>query len=320
MQIIVLLFVIILISVMFYSPSLEGLTSWEKKFRENAKKNFNKAKKVVRNSKIYKATGVDKYLSTDKKKKSKPKPKPKVNMILKPAASADYSDNIKSPYTGDNFKSIQTDLNEYKNALDGKSSKMFVSDAPIGKRYFYNTGVKCTSTTDGTQVDRYSVIDAREGVKNDDGTVDKSMFASAIADLNRSTIFQQKPDYSQTLKDKCKKVTIVPIDVYGKELKAETQYVSVFDVNNFNNTQLGDKTEAFKPAKNSIRTADLHSSWFVTDNDSNHSTGGHRPQSDLNLHRFTTTMNLENMDAGQKAFIYSLSVLGLYFVFKALQK
>ena len=29
----------------------------------------------------------------------------------------------------------------------------------------------------------------------------------------------------------------------------------------------------FKPAKNSIRTADLHSSWFVTDND-------------LNLHRF----------------------------------
>ena len=241
MQIIVLLFVIILISVMFSSPSLEGLTKWEKKFRENAKKDFNKAKKVVRNSKIYKATGVDKYLSTDKKKKSKPKPK--VNMVLKPAASADYSDNILPPYAGDNFRSIQTDLNEYKNALDGKSSKMFVSGAPAGKRYFYNTGVKCTSTTDGRQVDRYSVIDAREGVKNDDGTVDKSMFASAIADLNRSTIFKEKPDYDETLKDKCKKVTIVPIDVYGKELKQETQYVSVFDVNNFNNTQLGN--EAF---------------------------------------------------------------------------
>ena len=273
MQIIVLLFVIILISLLF-SSSKEGLTKWEKKFRKNAKKDFNKVKKVVRNSKIYKATGVDKFLKPDKKKKSKPKPK--VNMVLKPAASADYSDNIMPPYTGDNFKSIQTDLNEYNNALSGKSSKMFVSPAPVGKRYFYNTGVKCTSTTDGTLVDRYSVIDAREGVKNDDGTVDNSMFASAIADLNRSTIFQEKPDYSQTLKDKCKKVTIKPIDVYGKELGEQTQYVSVFDFNNFNNIQLGN--EAF------------------------------------------TTMNLENMDAGQKAFIYSLSVLGLYFVFKALQK
>jgi len=38
----------------------------------------------------------------------------------------------------------------------------------------------------------------------------------------------------------------------------------------------------FKPANNSIRTADLHSSWFVTDNDSNPSTEG----ADLNLHRF----------------------------------
>jgi hypothetical protein len=279
MQIIVLLFVIILISVMFSSSSSskEGLTKWEKDLRKNVKRTFNRAKKAVRKSKIYKATGVDKYLRLNGKKKSKPKSK--VNMVLKPAASADYSDNILPPYTGDNFKSIQSDLNEYKNALDGKSSKMLVSGAPIGKRYFYNTGVKCTSITDGKLVDRYSVIDAREGVKNDDGTIDNSMFASAIADLNRSTIFKEKPDYAETLKDKCKKVTIKPIDVYGKELREQTQYVSVFDFNNFNNTQLGDKTEAFKPA-----------------------------------------MNLENMDAGQKAFIYSLSVLGLYFVFKALQK
>jgi len=38
----------------------------------------------------------------------------------------------------------------------------------------------------------------------------------------------------------------------------------------------------FKPAKNSIRTADLYSSWFVTDNDLNSSTKG----ADLNLHWF----------------------------------
>jgi DNA ligase (NAD+) len=38
----------------------------------------------------------------------------------------------------------------------------------------------------------------------------------------------------------------------------------------------------FKPAKNSIRTADLHSSGFETDNDSN-------PSTDLNLYRFKTS-------------------------------
>ena len=38
----------------------------------------------------------------------------------------------------------------------------------------------------------------------------------------------------------------------------------------------------FKPAKNSIRTADLYSSWFVTDNDLNPSTKG----ADLNLYWF----------------------------------
>ena len=45
---------------------------------------------------------------------------------------------------------------------------------------------------------------------------------------------------------------------------------------------MDDEPMCIKPAKNSIRTADLHSSWFVTDNDSNSSTEG----ADLNLRRF----------------------------------
>ena len=47
-------------------------------------------------------------------------------------------------------------------------------------------------------------------------------------------------------------------------------------------TLLQNNKDWFKPAKNSIRTADLYSSWFVTDNDLNPSTKG----ADLNLHRF----------------------------------
>ena len=47
-------------------------------------------------------------------------------------------------------------------------------------------------------------------------------------------------------------------------------------------SDVNDVNDYFKPAKNSIRTADLYSSWFVTDNDLNPSTKG----ADLNLHRF----------------------------------
>ena len=53
----------------------------------------------------------------------------------------------------------------------------------------------------------------------------------------------------------------------------------------------------FKPAKNSIRTADLYSSGFVTDNDLNSSTFG----ADLNLHRFKS---------GAVAFFNSSKLIG----------
>jgi hypothetical protein len=43
----------------------------------------------------------------------------------------------------------------------------------------------------------------------------------------------------------------------------------------------------FEPVKNSIRTADLYSSWSVTDNNLNPSTFG----ADLNLHRFKSPMD-----------------------------
>ena len=42
----------------------------------------------------------------------------------------------------------------------------------------------------------------------------------------------------------------------------------------------------FKPTKNSIRTADLHSSWSMTDKEMNPSTKGYVSPKDSNLHRF----------------------------------
>lgn len=246
---------------------VEGLTAFEKAMK--------KVKKSVKKSKIYKASGINKYLAPKKKKKKKKLPK----FNLKPVGSADYTDNVVPPYTGNNFELIKKDLNEYNKALDGEKSSKLVSPTPIGRQYFYNTGVKCTDLKTGNLVDRYSVVDARTGVKNEkDGSIDNSIFASAIADFNRSTIFKEKPDYEQTMKDACIPITIEPVDVYGKSLKPETHHVSLFDIGTY------DKTQETKPAKN--------------------------------LEDFST---LERMDFGQKTFVYSASVLGLYLFFRALK-
>jgi hypothetical protein len=256
--------ILICIAILFkdYIAVTEGLTAFEK------------AMKKVKKSKIYKASGINKYLAPKKNKKKKKK---SPVFDLKPAASADYSDNILPPYTGDNFELIKKDLVEYDKALDGKESTKVVSPAPIGRQYFYNTGVKCTDLETGDLVDRYSIVDSRTGTKNEeDGSIDKSIFASAIADLNQSTVFKEKPDYKQTMKDACIPITIQPINVYGKSLTPETHHVSLFDIGTY------DKTQNTAPSKEG----------------------------------FTT---LERMDFGQKTFVYSVSILGLYLFFRALK-
>jgi hypothetical protein len=273
---------ILLIVVFFFNDEniVEGF-KMKKPKKINFKKTFNKVVEDVKKSKIYKATGINKYVNKvfGKENSKSNQTAARVDMNLKPAASADYMDNIMTPYVGDNFELINADLSEYGKALSGNPSKNFVSSAPIGKRYFYSTGEKCTDSKTGAIVDRYSLIDAREGVVNDDGTIDKSIFASAVADLNRSTIFKDKPSFEETVADKCSSVTIEPVDVYGKTLTAETRHVSVIDLKNFNKTQQGNSTtESF------------------------------------------ATLTTDSMNAGQKAFIYSASVLGLYLLYKTLHR
>lgn len=276
MRKILILFLILILACAFFADHGESILEGAKfKLSDLGKKKFyKKAAKTIQKSKIYKATGVNKFLAPKKKKKNKPRKK----FNLKPAALANYYDNILPPYTGDNFESIRQDVKEYANALDGKTSKKFVSPAPLGKQYFFNTGVKCADMETGQLVNRYSIIDSRDGLKNEDGTVDNSIFASAVADFNKSTIFKKNPNYKQTLEDKCVKITIEPVDVYGKKLKPETRHVSLIDVQKSDDMQLGPKVEGF------------------------------------------ATLDMERMDFGQQAFIYSASALGLYLLFRAMKK
>jgi len=284
------LFIFIVLFIIFFyiinnSPIIEGAGKKKKKPKKNNL--FGKKNTKLLGKKIKKKFA---------KKKRKPKKKTKpFRMNLKPAASADYSDNIVPPYSGNDYDLIKNDVLEYGKALNGDKSSKLVSGAPLGKLYFYNTGVKCNSN--GKQVDRYSIIDSRQGVFSNNimdfssntpnivnsttSLVDKSMFASAIADFNRSTIFKDKPNYSETLADKCIPVTLEPVDVYGRQQASQTYNVSVFDINNFNNMQGIEKFET------------IHK-------------------------RMLVLPDLKKMNVGQQFFIGSTAFLGLYLFYEAL--
>jgi len=279
MRKILILFLILILVCAFFIDEEESVLETFKKSKSKQKKpnllkSIQKSKLYKKAGKLYKKTGINKYLAPKKKKK-----KPKRVFNLKPVASADYSDNIIAPYTGDNYGSIRKDVLEYGKALEGKASEKLVSTAPLGKQYFFDTGIKCADMDTGKLVDRYSIIDSRVGQINEDGAVDNSIFASAIADFNQSTIFKKKPTLKQTLEDKCVKITIEPVDVYGKKLKPETRHVALLDVKRYNDMQGGTSSdEGF------------------------------------------ATLDMERMDLGQQAFIYSASALGLYLLLQAIRR
>ena len=326
-KLIIIFLIIILITTMVDSKVVEGAKF---KLKDLGKKNFYKkaaksaaksvaktaksVAKTVQKSKVYKAAGINKFLTPAKKKKKKP------TYNLKPAASADYSDNILPPYVGEKFALIQKDIKEYGNALDGKPSSKFVSPAPIGKQYFFKTGVTCTDLKTGKLVDRYTVIDSRVGIKNEDGTIDNSIFASAVADFNQSTIFSRQPDFKETSADKCVPITIEPIDVYGNKQKPETRHVSVVDIQKVNDTQLGGGStgggSSGGGSTGGLPSGGGSSGGLPSDKGSPSDKG----QSTKGLSEGFETFDMERMNTGQKVFIYSASVLGLYLFFKAYHK
>lgn len=135
----------------------------------------------------YKASGIIKKKTSGKKKKVSFAPVP-----------TSYADLVKQPYTGNNFKLIQSDVREYQKALDGSP----------GMLYFHNTGTKCPNINQ----DRHIVIDSRSNA---------SIFDSANADLIKSAQFSI-PSYTAI---DCKLVTIEPVDIYGRTLPKQTRYV-----------------------------------------------------------------------------------------------
>lgn len=124
----------------------------------------------------------------------------------------DYSSLVKNT----NFdkvkdKDVIKKINDYYNALNGNKTSIYKSKvtAPLGKNYFYNTGIKCGKNN------RYIFTEHKpSGIKS---IYDSAKFSlNQIADeLNTSTTY------------KCKKKKKTTVGVKGKK-KAKTYNVEPF--------------------------------------------------------------------------------------------
>lgn len=140
----------------------------------------------------------------------------------------DYSKYVKTP-KGDEYKKII----EYQKALNGNKSSAFDVSAPLGMRYFYNSGLNC----DNSKKKQYSFINAKPEYQKDNLSLGNCVADCDILDsdckqcLPKNSIFysaekdlEQIPqNITQTNPNKCKNMKKETVSVKGNK-KKETRY------------------------------------------------------------------------------------------------
>jgi len=178
----------------------------------------------------------------------------------------DYSKYVKTP-EGDEYNQII----EYQKALNGNNSSALEVSAPLGMRYFYNSGLKC----DDSNNDRYLFVNSKLETQTDYTVLENcdancsTLDSACKSCLPKNSIYysasndmdQISQNISETGQNSCKEMRKETIDENGNK-KFETRY--------------GKET-------------------FVAP-------------------------RLDKMDTGQRFFIGSFAVLGLFLFYKACYK
>jgi hypothetical protein len=201
------------------------------------------------------------------------------------------------------LEQLNTDLNGLTNYVDllvsGKSNAS-VTGQPLGNKFFFNTGGKCSNINNKEEVNRYAYINniQEQNIPISTSTEvneSKGLIPSAINsanNLNPFTLFQafltgSKPD--------CQEITMETVDVYNQR-STETHFVTLTDIKNMNPCWFIDK-------KNPI-TKELCKEGFTD----------LQPENiNINSHSFFT-------DPIATTYLASLGALGIYILYKVMIK
>jgi hypothetical protein len=232
--------------------------------------------------------------------------------------ATDYTKYIEDTnFDGNTIPNNMSKIDEYKKALNGESSTILKTAKPsLGKIYFQSTGEPCNKdvdrfkkyianmknltvspTTQVTLKDTSLPFSTYANYFNTDSTPTRynfidayksggSIYDSAAADLSKTP--DPNVEAAKVEQNSCVPVTLQVMEADGSR-KYETQFITVADV---------DK---------------ISPELYMTDTDGNPVKPVVEGFSDINV-------VYEKMDAGQKVFVGSLGVLGLYFLFKLMYK
>lgn len=240
---------------------------------------------------------------------------------------ADYSKMFvaERPLNEANINQNMIDVQEYSNILTGNTSKML--NAPVkslGRVYAYNTNETCIDSATLAQVPRYSVIDSMPELWRGGGFLNSanSDFEKSKSDINYVINADKFPM-------QCMSVPIIETDINGKST-TNPYYIMIAEIDKLSTTLFpGGKKPALPYSTTapttSIRTTtaptttdspttdDMTTYDTITETETDMETDY---ESFINMKSVTSVASLENMDPGQKFFVGSLGVIGLYIYFK----
>jgi hypothetical protein len=200
--------------------------------------------------------------------------------------------NYSSLITPPNFSQINVgqniyDIGEYRKILNGENSRRMPDIThPVGRVYVAETGVMCNDIKTGQSVPRHTIIN----VKMSKGKTDKNgILDSAYSDFDAagsSNIFE---DANRKFSDKCMSVDVNEIDKTGKQTVVKTKYLSLAEIERSSSSLFSGVVPTIpKEFKEPFLMPGI-----VED-------------------RVTVANFMKHMDGGQRFFVGTLAVMGLY--------
>ena len=211
---------------------------------------------------------------------------------------SNYSKLIVPPkFSATNVKQNLYDVGEYGKILKGTKSKKMAKVSknafPFGRVYVINTGATCIDIKSNKSKPRYTVINAKPGRKS------KGLLDSANADFNNSATSNIYEFVNKKNSNKCMSVTVKEINEKGKS-KLNTKFVSLAEIEKMPKHLFKKGKKPSIPKKYQEGFQEGYQEGFSNE--------------------IPTVANfMDHMDAGQKFFIGTLAVMGLYMYHELLK-
>ena len=168
-----------------------------------------------------------------------------------------------------------SEINEYNKILKGEKSKKMPDVAtPVGRVYVYDTGSMCADIKTGMSVPRHTIVNEKTSKKN-------GLLASAYADFDAASAdpyIDIDPTASNTNMNKCMTVNVKETGMSGKKTVNEKKNITV--------------------AEYRRTSPDLFAEGFISPG--------------LVDDKVTSGNYMKYMDTGQRFFVGTVAVLGLY--------